>query len=847
MDGINIEIGGNFSDGNLIVGDHNQILTIGGDLIFNAAQNAERQERDLRKMLRVLVLLAAPIYDARNPQNEIDALNLQAEWLRLSEAVRASGAPIALIRLMPPTLDALRFALSPRVLAQGLYPHVLHFSGHAWQGGLLLEDEFGQSDAVSTPRLLEALKDAPALDLAVFNACESAENAFSAAQAFAASGRARASIGHPDPVRDDDAIHFAAQLYAEMARGAFPLHEAFARAAKQVTNQIPRLFGDASLRLTNQEDAPPLIDAAFQPGNLPARQRFFFGRGKELADIARNLKETPCINIISGVSGMGKTALALEAAGRGAWRFPGGVAFAEGKGAPSAEFLLRGLASALNLPISTGQPPEETLLAFARQSPALFVLDNLEGLPAPELARLAAFLRRLAGGSAALVTLRPPAPIFEDLPTARAFPLLQGLAPAAARCYALELGQQRRLNAALLAEFAQTLAQKSGGHPLIVEKVIAQAAKRPLTELRHALETLSGDYLTILQTVMDWSVAGLNAESRQALACLPMFGAGSCAPQAWAAALNLPLEALYPLADSLREAALVNFDAPSQRYQWHASVSDYARASLTPADSDPARQRAVSQICAVFNELPASADPANRADLLPDLLNLSLLADWAGRQTRGDSLAQMSVAPRNWWFVLSYQNLISGWLQTALNQGIQDDRLKANVLKAIGDVQNFRDERDAALASYGEALKLFRQVGDRLGEANVLKAIGDVQNFRKEMDAALASYGEALKLFRQVGARLGEANVLSALCRMDIARGKLEDAEQKLAQIIEMRRAIGDLYSEGADLGNFALALSNAGYNEKAKFYALRALPIFEKIQLPAIVEMMRRVINSGG
>jgi len=43
MDGINIEIDGNFSDGNLIVADHNQILTIGGDRIFNAAQNAERQ------------------------------------------------------------------------------------------------------------------------------------------------------------------------------------------------------------------------------------------------------------------------------------------------------------------------------------------------------------------------------------------------------------------------------------------------------------------------------------------------------------------------------------------------------------------------------------------------------------------------------------------------------------------------------------------------------------------------------------------------------------------------------------------------------------------------------------
>ena len=59
------------------------------------------------------------------------------------------------------------------------------------------------------------------------------------------------------------------------------------------------------------------------------------------------------------------------------------------------------------------------------------------------------------------------------------------------------------------------------------------------------------------------------------------------------------------------------------------------------------------------------------------------------------------------------------------------------MLQAIGDVQNFRKEIDAALESYSHALALFRQVGDRLGEANVLKAIGDVQNFRKEIDAAL--------------------------------------------------------------------------------------------------------------
>ena len=34
--------------------------------------------------------------------------------------------------------------------------------------------------------------------------------------------------------------------------------------------------------------------------------------------------------------------------------------------------------------------------------------------------------------------------------------------------------------------------------------------------------------------------------------------------------------------------------------------------------------------------------------------------------------------------------------------------------------------------SYQQALDLFKAVGDQSGEANVLKAIGDVQQFRKE-------------------------------------------------------------------------------------------------------------------
>ncbi len=787
-----INVGGNVSDGNIIVGDKNLVMQISGNLMFDAADAIERrQRRDLRKMLRVLVLLAAPVLDPRHPETDLTPLDLQAEWNRLEKAVRASGAPIALIRLMPPTLDALRYALSPRAVKQGLYPHVLHFSGHAWKDGLLLEDEYSQMDAVSTPRLLEALKESPPLDLAVFNACESAEGAFSAAQAFFDAGRARAAVGHPKPVRDDEAVQFAARLYAEMARGGYTLQEAFRQAQKNVSTHTPHLFCKQDWRFDALEVGEPLTDAHRVPGNLPARARFFFGRGRELVTLAQALEKTPGAAIISGVSGMGKTSLALESAHRNAWRFPGGVVFGDGRGAPKADLLLGDMALGLELPLQEGQNPEEALLAYARANPTLFVLDNLEDLPEADLKRLAAFLRHLGPTSAALVTLRPPAPVFEALPIARPLPLHEGLGREASHRYLAALGEQKNVLGLQRQELAGSLAEAAHGHPLVLERLAALAAHRPLGNILQSVRELKGDYLEILSTVMDWSLAPLDAEARQALAGLPIFGAGSCTPAAWAAALNLSVEQLFKRADVLRAAALVTYVPDTERYRWHASVSDYVHTALQMPEPDEARRRVVEHICDVFDDLPASADPSTRPDLVEDLRNLYLLAAWALAQPQGDLLARMATAPHNWWAILSFHEHWLVWLEQALQKGIASKRLRANVLKAIGDVQNFRKEMDAALASYQQALGLFRAVGARLGEANVLKAIGDVQNFRKEMDAALASYQQALGLFRAVGDRLGEANVLQAIGDVQNFRKEMDAALASYQQALGLFRAVG--------------------------------------------------------
>ena len=325
--------------------------------------------------------------------------------------MRQSGAPILLARLTPPTLEALRAALSPRAELQQIFPHVLHFSGHAWSGGLLLEDEFGQARRVTTADLLDALRDIPRpLDLVVLNGCETA-----AAQAVAAAllkkGLARAVLGHPQPVLDEQAVQFAARLFAELTNG-FPLQTALERAGREVTTHAVTLLGDGGLCLKEYlKPGTPLIDDRRPPGSLPSR-RDFFGRGQDLVEIACALERRPRLIALSGPPGIGKSALLLEAAHRNAWRFPGGVIFAEGpnpeSGQPGrAAELLAALAAGLNLTVPSDQV-EQVLLEHTAFQPTLLLLDNADALPEAEMSALCGFLERLGGESAALIASRPP-------------------------------------------------------------------------------------------------------------------------------------------------------------------------------------------------------------------------------------------------------------------------------------------------------------------------------------------------------------------------------------------------------------------------------------------------------
>jgi len=130
-------------------------------------------------------------------------------------------------------------------------------------------------------------------------------------------------------------------------------------------------------------------------------------------------------------------------------------------------------------------------------------------------------------------------------------------------------------------------------------------------------------------------------------------------------------------------------------------------------------------------------------------------------------------------------------LETAITQDTDESDIKANCIQALGDVHRMLAEYDAARVRYEEALPIYRQIGDRLGEANCMKALGDVHRMLAEYDAARVRYEEALPIYRQIGARYSEATCIRAFGLLYKKTNQPDKAIETLKDAAHRYRNIG--------------------------------------------------------
>ena len=151
---------------------------------------------------------------------------------------------------------------------------------------------------------------------------------------------------------------------------------------------------------------------------------------------------------------------------------------------------------------------------------------------------------------------------------------------------------------------------------------------------------------------------------------------------------------------------------------------------------------------------------------------------------------------------------------------------RAEQLSKQGTVESKRQ----AIATWEEALKLYRATGDRSGEAVTLNNIGSVYSELGEKQKALEYYSQSLPLFRATGDRSGEATILNNIGSVYSDLGEKQKALEYYSQSLPLRRAVGNRRGEAVTLTNIGGVYSDLGEKQKALEYYSQSLPLFRAV-----------------
>jgi DNA-binding SARP family transcriptional activator/tetratricopeptide (TPR) repeat protein/DNA-binding XRE family transcriptional regulator len=634
--------------------------------------------------------------------------------------------------------------------------------------------------------------------------------------ALAGEGQQAAALGLFDSVRErlDSSLGMSPgpelrEAHLRVLRGRLPIAVLPQELKGTEAAPVP------SARNAGHRSASALVPAV--PAQLPADVSAFTGREAELRTLSTLLANAattasvpgnaapPLVAVITGMAGVGKTALALHWAHRTRRRFPDGQFFADlhghGDGPARPIDVLAGFLLTLGVPHESVPADEDQAAALLRScldgKRVLIVLDNAAS------ARQVRPLLSASPGSATVITARERLAGLAARHGA-ALLILEPLPRSASAGLLAQVIGRRRADADPAAVTA--LSDLCAHLPLALRIAAANLTTRPAYRLADYVTKLAaGDRLTALAVEGDPQTAVRAAFESSCDALEPadrcLFVLAGTAP-----GRDLPAEsaaALAGVSPSEAERALGRLAARNLvvehapgRYAFHDLLRLYAGDLAETQQSAAALQRLARYQCRRLEQV------ANLA--FPHLLQMPRLEgepepDPATGTQAGFGDAATAAA----WLDIELANLVAlvgrladdGWHHLALRIS---DRLSSYFLTRV-DVVDFEIVIEAAE-------RAATAVADPAAVAAVALWRGTMHGARWHFADAAEALTEATALTRQAGWTAGQAVAVNNLAHAHWMCGRVEDSIAGWRAALDLNRSSGRTVGESVTLANLGAA-----------------------------------------
>lgn len=669
--------------------------------------------------------------------------------------------------------------------------------------------------------------------------------------------------------------------YAECKR---LLNEEFGTPPSPETEDLYAKIRAGTLRALPEAEVTPSAERVVARGRLPTFVTPFVGREKERLYIRERLNDPRCrLVTITGMGGIGKSRLALEAARECAANFRDGFVFVPLSTVTQAAQVPQAIADALGILAQEGKSIATTVLDYLANRQLILVLDNFEQVT--EARDFVLSILEKAPEVKLLITSREPLRLFQEwtLPlTGLAFPP-DDRVPDVEHYDAVQLFLKaaRRvrpdfvLSDSLLPDVVRICRQVEGS-PLAIELATSWLQTLSCHDVAVAIEQ-DMDILTTpapeiperhrsMRVVFDYSWGMLTEEERRAFRRLSIFE-GPFTAQAAREVTDVPL----PLLGLLVRRSLLSV-SEERFYVFHPLLRRYARERLEDRPDEytemrerhadfvvrlltregqrvhgPEQRRALDTIARAMAEIRAAWQwlLAHRQmeKIAEILLPLYHFFEIRGRWEEGyDLFGEAELAcglPRGpeERCTLARVCMYRGWFALRLSRGRDAGRLlqkarkymdmcgtledQAFLVRAEGVYHKENMDYHRAVALLEESVRLYRKANEPTGAAFSLLYLCNVLDTVGENLSDIRRLAEeALALFRVEGIPRGVAQALFTIGNIYFYEGRYSRAREAWEESLHIRESLGDRLGLAIVLTNLAnLALMERKYEEAHRLF----------------------------